>query len=162
MDTRKKALADLTAAVSPAKNEKRDIAALSAGDLFAAINAEPNGKKRRKMLEIYIARRKEAADFLSENESLINAEAEAALIGAAVGGTVEERRVSYRGGRKCETVVTKQLPPNMTALSMLLKNRMPDRYSDKPMAEIEIEDVSGVDEMIANAAENKDKENNTV
>lgn len=162
MDKRKKALADLAAAMSPAKEEKRDIAALSAGDLIAAINAEPNGRKRRKMLELYIARRKETADFLSENESLINAEAEAALVSAAVGGTFEEKRVSYKGGRRQETVIRKHIPPNMSALALLLKNRMPDKYSDKPVAEVEIEDVSDVEEMIANAAEDKNEENNTV
>lgn len=162
MDKRIKALADLSAAVLPAKKEKRDIAAGSVGDLIAAVNAEPNGRIRRKLLEIYIDRRKMTAEFLSENESLINAEAEAALIGAAVGGTVEERKISYKGGRRQETVTVKQLPPNMSALAMLLKNRMPDKYSDKPMAEIEIEDVSGVEELIANAAENEDEKNNTV
>lgn len=87
VDNRKKALADLAAAIKPKQEEKKDTAAGSQQDLISAALKEPNAKKRRKMLEDFAARRADVADFLAKNEDLINAEAEAALIGAAVGGT---------------------------------------------------------------------------
>ena len=70
-----------------------------------------------------------------------------------MGGTHTEREISYKGGRK--SVKTKRITtqPNMAALGMLLKNRMPDKYSDDPQGEIEIEDASGVKEDIENAEE---------
>ena len=49
----------------------------------------------------------------------------------------------------------------MAALGMYLKNRMPERYSDHPAGEIEIEDTSEINEVIDNA-EDTIEENNTV
>lgn len=113
------------------------------------------------MLRDFADRRKDVAEFLSENEALINSEAEAALIGAAVGGTAVEKKISYKGGRRQETTVKRHIPPNMAALGMYLKNRMPERYSDHPAGEIEIEDTSEINEVIDNA-EDTIEENNTV
>lgn len=146
---KKQALADIASAMITAeKTEKKDIAAGSLQELITAALSEPNEKRRRKMLRDFAARRSDVADFLAENEELINSEAEAALIGAAVGGTFTEKSVSYKGGRRQETVTKKHIPPNMAALGLLLKNRMPDKYSDKPVGEIEIEDTSEINEVI--------------
>lgn len=98
------------------------------------------------MMKDFAARRKDVAKFLADNADLINAEAEAALIGAAVGGTHIEKEVSCKGGRKF--VKTKQVKalPNVAALQFLLKNKLPGKYSDKPVGDIEIEDVSEIEE----------------
>ncbi|MGN0696096.1 MAG: hypothetical protein ACI4J5_04930 [Oscillospiraceae bacterium] len=153
MDAASKALRDIFEALESAKKEDADVSADTLNDLLTAIISEPNRKKRQKIIKDFTARHKDAADFLAQNEELINAEAEAALIRAAVGGTHTEREISYKGGRK--SVKTKRITtqPNMAALGMLLKNRMPDKYSDDPQGEIEIEDVSGVKEDIENAEE---------
>ena len=50
----------------------------------------------------------------------------------------------------------------MAALGLYLKNRMADKYSDHPAGETEIEDTSEINEVINNAAEDTDEENNTV
>lgn len=76
-------------------------------DFISALSSESDRKKRKKMMKDFAARHADTADFLSKNEALINAEAEAALIGAAVGG-------------------------NVNALKFLLKSRLPEKYSDKP------------------------------
>lgn len=165
MDSKKKALADIAAAMKPQHDEKQDVAAGSLSDLINAALKEPNAKKRKKMLQDFAARRSDVADFLSANEELINAEAEAALIGAAVGGTFTEKKVAYTGGRRQETLTKKHIPPNMAALGLYLKNRMPDKYSDKPQTEIEIEDLSEMEDMIyggKDKPEDTEEKNDTV
>ena len=108
-NSRKKALSDIAAAMSETGREKDDLFAGSLQDIIAAALSEPNEKRRRKLLKDFADRRKDVAEFLSENEALINSEAEAALIGAAVGGTAVEKKISYKGGRRQETTVKRQL-----------------------------------------------------
>lgn len=161
---RKQALSDIAAAMAETErnDDNTDLSAGSLQDIISAALSEPNEKRRKKMLRDFAARRSDVAAFLSENEQLINAEAEAALIGAAVGGTATEKKISYKGGRRHESIIRRKVQPNIAALSLLLKNRMPDKYSDHPVGEIEIEDTSEINEVIDNAAEDTDKENNTV
>lgn len=160
-NNRKKALSDIAAAMSEAgQNDKTDTAAGSLQDIISAALSEPNEKRRRKLLRDFAARRADVAAFLAEE--LVNSEAEAALIGAAVGGTFTEKRISYKGGRRQESIIGRKVQPNMAALALLLKNRMPDKYSDHPAGEIEIEDTEDINEVINNAAEDTDEENNTV
>ena len=144
------------------QNDKTDTAAGSLQDIISAALSEPNEKRRRKLLRDFAARRADVAAFLAENEELVNSEAEAALIGAAVGRTFTEKKISYKGGRRQETSVKRHIPPNMAALGLYLKNRMPERYSDHPAGEIEIEDTEDINEVINNAAEDTGEENNTV
>lgn len=162
-NNRKKALSDIAAAMSEAgQNDKTDTAAGSLQDIISAALSEPNDKKRRKLLRDFAARRADVAAFIADNEDLINSEAEAALIGAAVGVTFTERKISYKGGRRQESIIGRKVQPNMAALALLLKNRMPDKYSDHPAGEIEIEDTEDINEVINNAAEDTGEENNTV
>ncbi|MBQ8569344.1 MAG: hypothetical protein IJ446_09015 [Oscillospiraceae bacterium] len=147
-DKKKKALADLDGALNFSEDKKKDISSGTVQELYTALLAEPSAKKRRKMISDFTVRHAEAAAFLADNEELINAEAEMALVSAAVGGTHIERQISYKGGRKTVTTKTVHTKPDISALSMLLKNRMPDKYSDKPSGEIEIEDVTEVKEVL--------------
>lgn len=103
------------------KDDKK-IGGLTAADFITALLAEPDKKKRKKMMKEFSERREDIIKFLSENENLINAEAEAALIGAAVGNK------------------------NVNAIKFYLKNKMPGKYSDKPLGDTEIEDVSEIEE----------------
>ena len=140
-----KALAE---AIKSAENPQNDneIGSSTAADLINALLSEPDKKKRTQMMKDFAARRKDVAKFIADHADLINAEAEAALIGAAVGGTHTEKEVSFRGGKK--SVKTKRVKalPNVTALQFLLKNRLPGKYSDKPVGDTEVEDVSAIEE----------------
>lgn len=140
----------LAEAIKSAEENQDDneIGGSTAADLINALLAEPDKKKRTQMMKDFAARRKDVAKFIADHADLINAEAEAALIGAAVGGTHTEKEVSYKGGRK--SVKTKRVKalPNVTALQFLLKNRLPGKYSDKPVGDVEIEDVSGIEEAL--------------
>ncbi len=111
-------------AIAEAINFKDDkkIGGQTAADFINALLAEPDKKKRKKMMREFSERRADIIKFISENEDLINAEAEAALIGAAVGNK------------------------NVNAIKFYLKNKLPDKYSDKPLGDVEIEDVSEIEE----------------
>ena len=142
----KESINALAAAIKSAENTDSEIGGFTAADLISAILAEPDKKKRTQMMKDYAARRKDVAKFMSEYGDLINAEAEAALIGAAVGGTHTEKEVSYKGGRKSTKEKRVKVLPNVTALQFWLKNKLPGKYSDKPVGDTEIEDVSDIEE----------------
>lgn len=142
----KNSIKALAEAMQSAGNTEDDIGSQTAADFINALLSEPDKKKRTQMMKDFSARRKDAAKFISEYGDLINAEAEAALIGAAVGGTHTEKEVSYKGGKKSVKTKRVKVLPNVAALQFLLKNKMPDKYSDKPIGDTEIEDVSDIEE----------------
>ena len=143
----KESLKALSNALNP-QEASTDTGSQTAADFLKLLLAEPDKKKRKKMVKDFSKRRSDLAKFLKENEDLIKAEAEMALISAAVGGTVTEKEVSYKGGRRMVSSKEKHIAPNVGALNMYLKNKMPDKYSDKPKTEPEYEDVSDVEEDI--------------
>lgn len=142
----KSSIKALAAALQSAENTDNEIGGQTAADLINALLSEPDKKKRTQMIKDFSARHKDVAKFLAENTDLINAEAEAALISAAVGGTHTEKEVSYKGGRKSTKEKRVKVLPNVGALQFLLKNKMPGKYSDKPVGDTEIEDVSDIEE----------------
>ena len=144
----KSSIKALAEAMQSAENTEEEIGGFTAADLINSLFAEPDKKKRTQMMKDFAARRKDVAKFISEYGDLINAEAEAALIGAAVGGTHTEKEVSYRGGKKSVKSKRVTVLPNVGALQFLLKNRLPDKYSDKPVGDTEIEDVSDIREAL--------------
>ena len=142
----------LAEALKSAENTGNEVGSTETlADFVNALLAEPDKKRRKQMMKEFSERRRDVAKFLKDNEELINAEAEMALIGAAVGSTHTEKEVSYKGGRRQVTTKTRKVPPNSSALNFLLKNRMPDKYSDKPVGGVEIEDVSEIEEDIYGA-----------
>lgn len=143
----KESLKALSDALNP-QEASTDTGGQTAADFVKLLLAEPDKKKRKAMMKNFSERRSDLAKFLKENEDLINAEAEMALISAAVGGTVTEKEVSYKGGRRTVSSKEKHIAPNVGALNLYLKNKMPDKYSDKPKTEPEYEDVSDVEEDI--------------
>ena len=143
----KESMKALSDALNP-QEASTDTSGQTAADFVKLLLSEPDKKKRKAMMKNFSERRSDLAKFLKENEGLINAEAEMALISAAVGGTVTEKEVSYKGGRRMVSSKEKHIAPNVGALNMYLKNKMPDKYSDKPKTEPEYEDVSDVEEDI--------------
>lgn len=143
----KESLQDLIGALDRRK-ENEDTSGQTVADFVNALLAEPDRKKRKAMMKDFSARRADVAKFIRDNEELINAEAEMALVAAAVGTTVTEKEVSYKGGRRQVRSRKRRTAPNVAALNLYLKNKMPDKYSDKPQTEPEYEDVSDVEEEI--------------
>lgn len=143
----KESLAALANALNP-QDVTADTGGQTAADFVKILLAEPDKKKRKALMKSFSERRSDLAKFLKDNEDLINAEAEMALVTAAVGTTVVEKKVSYKGGRRIVSTEEKHIAPNFSALNMYLKNKMPDKYSDKPQTEPEFEDVSDIEEDI--------------
>lgn len=143
----KESLAALAGALDRHKDNE-DTSGQTVADFVNELLAEPDRKKRKQMMKDFTSKRSDLAKFLKDNEDLINAEAEMALVAAAVGTTVTEKKVSYKGGRRTISAKQKHIPPNIGALNLYLKNKMPDKYSDKPKTESEFEDVSDVEEDI--------------
>lgn len=143
----KESLKALSNALNP-QEASTDTGGQTAADFVKLLLAEPDKKKRKAIMKNFSERRSDLAKFLKDNEDLINAEAEMALVTAAVGTTVVEKKVSYKGGRRVVSTEEKHIAPNVGALNMYLKNKMPDKYSDKPKTEPEYEDVSDVEEDI--------------
>lgn len=138
----------LARAINPSGDIEDTNGAETVADFVERLLAEPDKKKRKQMMKDFSSRRSDVAKFLKENEELINAEAEMALVAAAVGTTVTEKEVSYKGGRRQVRSRKRRTAPNVAALNLYLKNKMPDKYSDKPQTEPEYEDVSDVEEEI--------------
>ncbi len=143
----KESLAALAGALDQHKDNK-NTSGQTVVDFVNELLSEPDRKKRKQMMKDFSARRADVAKFLKDNEDLINAEAEMALVAAAVGTTVTEKEISYKGGRRTVSTKRKHIPPNVGALNLYLKNKMPDKYSDKPKTEPEFEDVSDIEEDI--------------
>ena len=143
----KESLAALSEALNP-QDVTADTGGQTAADFVKLLLAEPDRKKRKAMMKDFFFFFSDLAKFLKDNEDLINAEAEMALVTAAVGTTIVEKKVSYKGGRRIVSTEEKHIAPNVGALNLYLKNKMPDKYSDKPQTEPELEDVSDIEEDI--------------
>ena len=159
----KESLAALANALN-SQDVTADTGGQTAADFVKILLAEPDKKKRKALMKNFSERRSDLAKFLKDNEDLINAEAEMALVTAAVGTTVVEKKVSYKGGRRIVSTEEKHIAPNVGALNLYLKNKMPDKYSDKPQTEIEIEDLSEIEEEIYenNSSEASHEEDNRI
>ncbi len=159
----KESLAALANALNP-QDVTADTGGQTAADFVKILLAEPDKKKRKALMKNFSERRSDLAKFLKDNEDLINAEAEMALVTAAVGTTVVEKKVSYKGGKRIVSTEEKHIAPNVGALNLYLKNKMPDKYSDKPQTAVEIEDISEIEEALYenNTAENTSEKDDTV
>lgn len=159
----KESLKALSNALNP-QEASTDTGGQTAADFVKLLLSEPDKKKRKAMMKNFSERHADLAKFLKENEDLINAEAEMALVTAAVGTTVTEKEISYKGGRRTVSTKRKHIPPNVGALNLYLKNKMPDKYSDKPQIAVEIEDISEIEEALYenNTAENTSEKDDTV
>ena len=159
----KESLKALSNALNP-QEASTDTGGQTAADFVKLLLSEPDKKKRKAMMKNFSERHADLAKFLKENEDLINAEAEMALVTAAVGTTITEKEISYKGGRRTVSTKRKHIPPNVGALNLYLKNKMPDKYSDKPQTAVEIEDISEIEEALYenNTAENTSEKDDTV
>lgn len=150
----KESINALAGALNPKSESEPSGGTETVADFVQKLLAEPDKKIRKQMMKDFSSRRSDVARFIKENEDLINAEAEMALIASAVGTTVIEKEISYSGGRKAIKTKKKAIAPNVGALNIYLKNRMPDKYSDKPQTEIEIESLDDIEKEIYGDEEN--------
>lgn len=141
----KESMKELSDALKLKKSDTADKESDTIADFMKKLMQEPDKKVRKQMVKDFSASRSDAVKFLKDNEELINSEAEIALINAAVGSTIVEKEISYAGGKRTVKTRKKVIPPNTNALNIYLKNKMPDKYSDKPQTEIEVENLDEIE-----------------
>lgn len=90
--------------------------------------------KRQKAIQQIIARSEGVRQLIADNPELVRADVEQALIRAATGYTVTERRERIVGGRKTVEIITRDVPPNQSAVEFFLTNKAGDTYSKAPVA----------------------------
>ncbi len=71
-------------------------------------------------------------------ERIIN-KVEKALLKKAIGYTYIEKKVVDKGDKREETITHKEVPPDLSAISFLLKNLCPEKWADKPISQKETE-----------------------
>ena len=98
--------------------------------LCAAYLSTGDSKQREKAVKKVIRQENGLNEMLRQNDELLTADLERALMELALGCTVTEERVKT-GGKTIEKI-TKQLPPNQAAAEFLLINRSPERFSRNP------------------------------
>ncbi|MBQ7751724.1 MAG: helix-turn-helix domain-containing protein [Clostridia bacterium] len=86
-----------------------------------------------KGLERLSKKNKMLSEALMYDREQTDAMVEEALLKKALGFFVsEEKRVLKANGQEEVTTVSKEVPPDVSAASVWLKNRCPDRWRDKP------------------------------
>ena len=93
-----------------------------------------NVNKRQKAIQQIIDRSEGVRQLIADNPELVRADVEQALIRAATGYTVTERRERIVGGRKTVEIITRDIPPNQSAVEFFLTNKACDTYSKAPVA----------------------------
>lgn len=69
---------------------------------------------------------------LKKGKEVVDREVENALLKRALGYEYEEKRIKQSGDGIEKTITKKHVSPDVTAIIYWLKNRMPERYRDKP------------------------------
>nr|DAE14386.1 MAG TPA: terminase small subunit [Phage sp. ctIHi3]DAG07191.1 MAG TPA: terminase small subunit [Caudoviricetes sp.] len=96
-----------------------------------------NVNKRQKAIADIVAKSDSVRQILDSNPELIRLDVEQALIRAATGYTVTERKERIVNGRRSVEITTKQIPPNQSAMEFYLINRAGDSYSKNPTSTTE-------------------------
>lgn len=129
MSKKKKSLTALGAAI--AEHEKLNSSAPTSAvqQLVEAFLSTNNPARRQKRIAEIKSRCEGVNELLAENSELIAAEVEQALIRAATGYTVVERRTKYVNGVKTVETAEKNIAPSQAAIEFYLINKKPSDYS---------------------------------
>lgn len=100
--------------------------------LCAAYLSTGDSKQREKAIKKVIRQENGLNEILQQNDEILTADLERALMELALGCTVTEERVKTGSGGKTIERITRQLPPNQAAAEFLLINRSPERFSRNP------------------------------
>ncbi len=108
-----------------------------------------------KTLALWENRYPEIAEALKQGREIIDARVENAILKKALGfETTEVKKVVKADGAEEVTTVYKSVPPDVSAASVWLKNRCPEKWRDKPQEEDSLSKVDKILEEI-NAQANR-------
>lgn len=93
----------------------------------------------RSTLQDWLTKFQDISDAIKEGRAMAIEAVENALFRRASGQCTVKETTEFTNadGEVTVKVVTKELPPDTGALVFFLKNRMPDRYSDRRVMEVE-------------------------
>lgn len=91
-------------------------------------------RQRERAIKKILRQEQGLTNTLRQNDELLTALAERALMELACGCTVTERKTRTTPNGKIVEETVRQLPPNEAALSFILTNRDAERYSKNPQA----------------------------
>lgn len=129
MSRKKKSIAALGAAIAEHEKLNNSSSTSAVQQLVEAFLSTNNPAKRAKKIAEIKSRCGGIAEMLSENSELLTAEVEQALIRAATGYTVTEKKIRFVNGIKTVETVEKHIPPSNAAMEFYLINKKPGEYS---------------------------------
>ncbi len=129
MSRKKKSIAALGAAIAEHEKMNNSTSTSAVQQLVEAFLSTNNPAKRAKKIAEIKSRCGGIAELFAENTELITAEVEQALIRAATGYTVTERRTKYVNGVKTVETIEKHIAPSQAAIEFYLVNKNPEGYS---------------------------------
>lgn len=108
-----------------------------------------------KTLALWESKYPEIAEALRQGREITDVRVENAILKKALGfETTEIKKVVKADGAEEVTTVYKSVPPDVTAASVWLKNRCPEKWRDKPQEEDSLSKVDKILEEI-NAQANR-------
>lgn len=126
---KKKSIATLGAAIAEHEKLNNSSSASALQQLVEAFLSTNNPAKRAKKIAEVKSRHSDIDEMLKDNSELLAAEVEQALIRAATGYTVTEKKVRCVNGVKTVETVEKHIPPSNAAMEFYLINKKPGEYS---------------------------------
>lgn len=129
MNRKKKSIAALGAAIAEHEKLNNSSSASVVQQLVEAFLSTNNPVKRAKRISEIKSRHDGIADLFAENKELIAAEVEQALIRAATGYTVTEKKTRLVNGVKTVETIEKHISPSNAAIEFYLINKKPGDYS---------------------------------
>lgn len=126
---KKKSIATLGAAIAEHEKLNNSSSTSAVQQLVEAFLSTNNPAKRAKKIAEVKSKCNGIAELFAENSELLTAEVEQALIRAATGYTVIEKKVRYVNGVKTVETVEKHIPPSNAAMEFYLINKKPGEYS---------------------------------
>lgn len=126
---KKKSIATLGAAIAEHEKLNNSSSTSAVQQLVEVFLSTENPAKRAKRITEIKSRYTGIDEMLKDNSELLTAEVEQALIRAATGYTVTEKKVRFVKGIKTVETAEKFIPPSQTAIEFYLVNKKPGEYS---------------------------------
>lgn len=90
---------------------------------------------RRETLYDWMKKYPNISNTLKKGKEIVDIQVENALLKRALGGQYIESKTKKTNEGIKETIVIKEIPPDVGAAALWLKNRRPDKWRDRPNAD---------------------------
>lgn len=104
----------------------------------------------------------EISEALKKGKEVVDREVENALLKRALGYEYEEKRIKQSEDGMEKTITKKHVSPDVTAIIYWLKNRMPNKYRDRPEPEDVAVNKANLSRLYEALEEPDDENNGTV